>query len=200
MEGMEGLNVVEILKVGLPGLVFLLSLLTYQLIAKGEEQKHLSPSMVGTIRTFMYVNVALAVLTLAASVLGYLMVPRAPDEVFTADARAGGRNMELGTAVVCANAPYNGRYLLVSSDDRSALIQVLAQSVMPCPKPDQIELSEPDLQRLNLRPGSAAGRVQVVVASPGQKFVMDDTNPTVVGAGAPQRPIEVATATVGQAH
>ena len=196
---MEGLNVVEILKVGLPGLVFLLSMLTFQLIAKVARGGHLDRSLVGTIRTFMYVNVALAVLTLAASVLDYLLVPAPTDKVFTAEAHAGSHNMELGTAVVCADAAYNGRYLLVSSEDRSALIQVFARSVMPCPKPDQIELGDMDLRRLKLQPGAAAGTVQVVVAGAGQKFVMDDLNPTVAGTGAPQQPVEVAEAAAGHA-
>lgn len=195
---MAGLNIVEILKLGLPGLVFLLSVLSYQLIAKGARQKHLSPSLVSTIRTFMYVNVVLAALTLAAPALDYLLVPTPAAKVFTVEAHTGSRNMELSTAVVCQNAAYNGRYLLVSTEDRSALIQVFARSVMPCPKPDQIELSDLDLHRLKLQPGAATGRVQVVVAGAGQKFVMDDVNPTVVGAEAPQRPVEVATATVGQ--
>jgi hypothetical protein len=196
---MEGLNVVDILKVGLPGLVFLLSMLTFQLITKVARGGHLDRSLVTTIRTFMYVNVALAVLTLAAPVLDYLLVPAPTDKVFTAEAGAGSHNMELGTAVVCANAAYNGHYLLVSSDDRSALIQVFARSVMPCPKPDQIELSDMDLRRLRLQPGAAAGTVQVVVAGPGQKFVMDDMDPAVAGAGALQPPVEVAEVAAGHA-
>jgi len=194
---MQSLNVVEILKVGLPGLVFLLSLLTFQLIAKVARGGHLDRSLVGTIRTFMYVNVALAVLTLSAPALDYLLVPAPADKVFTAEAHDGSHNMESGTAVVCADATYNGRYLLVSSEDRSALIQVFARSVMPCPKPDQIELSDMDLRRLKLQPGAAGGTVEVVVAGPGQRFVMDDTNRAMTGNGAPQPPVEVAEAAAG---
>jgi len=194
---MKGLDIVGILKVGLPGLVFLLSALSYQLIAKGVQKKQLGDSVVATIRSYMYVNVVLALLTLAASALDHVLAQSPADrginKEFTVEARAGGRNLGSGTAVVCQNAAYNGRYLLVSTQDRSSLIQVFAHSPMPCEKPDQIALSDLDLKRLRWPPGAAAGRVQVVVAAPGQKFVMDDGNP---GVAAGDRSVEVATASV----
>ena len=62
----KGLDVVSVLKVGLPGLVFLLSLFSYRLLAS--EQQNAAPRKVilDSIRKYTYINLTFAVLTLLA--------------------------------------------------------------------------------------------------------------------------------------
>lgn len=67
----QNLNVVEILRVGLSGLCFLLSLLSFWLIQR-EQQRATSPrkGILRSIYTFMFVNLLTATLVAAAGYLG----------------------------------------------------------------------------------------------------------------------------------
>lgn len=49
---MENINVVEILTLGLPGVVFLMSLLTYRLIAKEQDKEHPNSEVIQLITRF----------------------------------------------------------------------------------------------------------------------------------------------------
>src|ERR1700676_968508 len=70
-KALENLNVLEILRVGLAGLCFLLSLLSFWLIQQ-EQQKEGDPrkGILQAIYTFMFVNLVTAALVAAAGYLG----------------------------------------------------------------------------------------------------------------------------------
>jgi len=163
----ENWNIVEILKIGLPGLVFLLAVLSYRLLLKEEDKEHADPGMLSLIKNFMYVNVALAILTLSPPILDYFFFPRS--ELFDVEAKIG-VPLEQGKASVCQNVGYANRYLLVKDKKTQRLIQVFASSLIPCRETKQIILSEKDTSNLGWSVGTNSSKVEVVTALPGFKF------------------------------
>lgn len=168
MISIENLNILEILKIGLPGLVFLLSILSYRLLSKEEEKEHPHIGVLHLIRNFMYINVILAVLTLIPPIIDYYFVPKT--QTFTIEAITN--HLEQGKASVCQGASYAGRNLLIKDNNTKKLIQVVASSFIPCLKNAQIVLSPTDTSSLGLdwSPGTVSSEVEVVTAPPGYKF------------------------------
>ncbi|KAB2887725.1 MAG: hypothetical protein F9K32_18990 [Desulfobulbaceae bacterium] len=170
---MDNLNIVEILKVGLPGLVFLLSMFSYRLLAKEQEKEHPKPAMLNSIKRFMNVNIILAVLTLVSPLADRLwgVEGSAPEtEVFDVEAIAGSDLIEAKKAGVCQNAPYKNRYLLIKDKTTNRLIQVFAGIQIPCKATQQIALSGVDTVALGWNAGTRSGSIEVVPALPGYMF------------------------------
>jgi len=167
---MENLNVIEILKVGLPGLVFLLSVLSFKLLTR--EQLKNSPSliMLKSIKHFMYINIFLAVLTAGAPFIeknyrDLIIVANSSDEDKPLTIPIV-RNDELGTKQVryCLNAHYAERFLLIA-DSNSNLIQARANLPIPCNGKEELQI------------GASIGfdfehEATVYVARSGMKFIM----------------------------
>ncbi len=65
--------IIEILKIGLPGLVFLLSFFAFRLLSREQQKQHPNPSVLATIRYFMLINVAFGLLTLIAPIADHLL-------------------------------------------------------------------------------------------------------------------------------
>lgn len=169
---MENLNIVEILKLGLPGLVFLLSMLSYRLLSKEEEKQHPSHDILSSIKLFMSINVVLAVLTLVSPILDYTFFKESKSsKPFNIEAKIGVASLEQGKAEVCHDAEYKNRYLLVSDKKTEKLVQVFASSLIPCTETKQIRLTEKDTNLLGWNTGTSSSMVEVVAASPGYKFV-----------------------------
>ena len=174
---MEGLNVIEILKLGLPGLVFMLSILSFRLL--GKEQGKPSPNVriLGSIRQFMYINVGLAVLTVAAPLVEKQLNRLGIEELtFSVKVRASNDGLKTGTASVCRDAEYAGRYLLISNLDEGlgALAQVEGKHGHPCNGEQVIFLSQKDSERLKLDfEGDTPLTLIVTAANPGYKFAID---------------------------
>jgi hypothetical protein len=166
------LPIIEILKVGLPGLVFLLSMLSFRLLSKEQDKKTPSTKILSSIKLFMYVNVGLAVLTLASPFVD--SSKRVNDINKVRSLKVGlaeQQNIEAGVAVVCVGAEYQGHYLLVS--DEANLVQVYANVPSPCKELGNLRLSKPDLRKLGwdndtIRTGK---HLDVVVAEMGTQFV-----------------------------
>jgi hypothetical protein len=164
----ENWNVVEILKLGLPGLVFLLSVLSYRLLATEQAKKLPSTHILGSIKNFMYINVLLAVLTLASPIVEHTFFTKA--RVFDIEAKAGGIGILPGEAAVCHNAKYASRYLLIKDSATDKLVQVFAGSLIPCNKNKHIGLNDTDLLNLGWTDINESRLVEVVAALPGYKF------------------------------
>jgi hypothetical protein len=80
-------------------------------------------------------------------------------------------NAQRGMAVVCANSPLTNRYALVRDPDSERLVQVFAQSVMPCQENEQrMTLSNLDAQDLQWSEERRQRAVSVLVAPPGYRF------------------------------
>lgn len=165
---MKDLNIVEILKLGLPGLVFLLSTLSYRLLSKEQEKKHPAPDMLSSIRNFMYINVTLAILTLISPIIDNTFFTKS--HVFDIEARTGILDLEEGKAAVCQNVGYANRYLLIKDKKTQKLIQVFASLLTPCRETTQIVLSARDISTLGWSAGTHSSAVEVVTALPGYKF------------------------------
>lgn len=170
---MDTLNIVEILKIGLPGLVFLLSMFSYRLLAKEQEKEHPKPAMLNSIKRFMNVNIVLAVLTLVSPLVDRLWGVEdsaMETEAFDVEAIAGSDLIEPKKAGVCQNAPYKNRYLLIKDKTTNRLIQVFAGIQIPCKATEQIALSGFDTVALGWNAGTRSGSIEVVPALPGYMF------------------------------
>lgn len=173
---MENINVVDILKLGLSGLVFLLSLLSFYLLTKEQEKNSPGDKMLKSIRHFMYVNIFLAVLTIVAPIVDkHFVGPPYKDmtnlEVFPVMAKVGGENLDKGYAAVCLNVPYSGKHLLITDITTGGIIQVWARPMIPCTSGFHISLTPEDATNLGWTRGKNSSTVVVAPAKDGQMFV-----------------------------
>jgi len=176
---MENLDIIQILKLGLPGLVFLLMLMSFRLISKQQEINKPDPEMHRTIRKFAYINVLLAVLTVSAPILEHFYINvdgnSGDDHVsdtFKINAYKYTGTLSQGEAVVCTNSPYKGRYLLLKDTEinSGAIIQVRSKASEPCINgEEQLRVSEDDAVQLGWE-NKTQGTLLVDVALDGYKF------------------------------
>ena len=169
---MDEINVVEILKLGLPGLAFLLSLLSYHLLTKEQDKASPSERMLKSIRHFMYVNIFLAVLTLTTPVIDKYYGASPDMDILSVAAKADGRNLGKGNAAVCTTMPYANRHLLIKDIATGRAIQVFARSVIPCANGMHISLTPADATELGWPQGEISSTVEVVPAALGQMFIL----------------------------
>ncbi len=177
---MEKWNILEILKLGLPGLVFLLSVLSFRLLSKEQGKARPSPSILKSIKSFMYINVFLAVLTLASPIIDNKLAAKTDfasmetPHSYNLEAKIGSTILETGTVAVCHDADYVNRYLLIQDIKTGRLIQVFSKSMMPCSEQQTeiIALNEADARKLGWSTGVVSADVEVVVALPGYMFTI----------------------------
>jgi hypothetical protein len=176
---MENLNVVEILKIGLPGLVFLLSALSFKLLSQEQAKEHPRTNILNSIKLFMFINVLLAVLTLASPLIDNMLRPKSEiasveprQKSYVMKAKAGAADLNIGIAAVCQDADYINRYLLVQDKETGRLRQVFAKSIIPCHENKFITLSTDDVSKLGWGPETKSGEVHVVVSPPGFMFAI----------------------------
>ncbi len=169
------MDILAILQLGLPGVVFLLSFLVFRLLSKEQEKEKPSPSMLKTIRVSMYINVGLALIVLLASFIK-VNVPKVKlnDSVFHVQAILSGTKLEVGTAAVCSNASYSGRYLLITDKKTMRIIQVEAKGILPCTMEEIIALNNSDALKLGWKSEDPSLKVEVVAAENGQKYILQE--------------------------
>ena len=176
---MDNWNVIEILKIGLPGLVFLLSALSFRLLSREQGKEHPNTHVLSSIKTFMCINVVLAGLTLASPIMDKHLSHETDiaglepgDRSYVMKARTGVTELTLGVAAVCHNATYINRYVLIQDKVTGQLVQVFTKSVIPCTDTELIALSQDDVDQLGWQPGDDSKEVVVVVSEPGYMFAM----------------------------
>lgn len=174
---MSDINVIEILKLGLPGLAFLLSLLSYHLLTKEQSNPQPNGNILVSIRHFMYVNIFLAVLTMAAPIIEKNYLRSTEPDIYNVAAKADGENLGRGNAAVCISTPYSNRHLLIRDTTTGKAIQVYARSVIPCSSGIQISLTPEDAIRLGWAKGKSSSTVEVVPAALGQIFIVPGQTP-----------------------
>lgn len=167
---MENLNIIEILKLGLPGLVFLLSLFSYKLLSREQDKPSPNTNMLRSIKSFMIINVLLSILTLAAPVIDHKFFSK--EKIINIKATAGAIALERGSAAVCYNAEYANRYLLIKDINTGKLIQVFGFKPIPCNAGEEIGLNEEDVNMLGWNSGVNSSSVEVVIAPAGCKFTI----------------------------
>jgi hypothetical protein len=167
---MKSIDFLEILKLGLPGLVFLLSLLSCWLLAREQKRPEVREAVLKTIQKYIYINAAFVVLTVVTP-MAESKIPDSSEE-FTVKATTQAK-FEKGFAVVCKGTPYGERYLLIQNlKSREKLIQVKAKTLMPCGGEPIISISPEDARHLGWDTGVNSGDVAVAAAMLGTKFVM----------------------------
>ncbi len=170
---MENLNVLEILKLGLPGLVFLMSVLTYRLIEKEQKKEKPNSEVIRLIRHYRDTSLVFALLTMFPPVIEkYFLAEKEHYKQIPISASVDNGDLEYGSAKVCNNAPYFGRYLLVTDKTSQAITQVHAKHVLGCEQNQKkIILSQSDAKNLNWKSNNA--EVLLLVANKGQKYIID---------------------------
>jgi hypothetical protein len=166
---MDNLNVVDILKMGLPGLVLLLSVLSYRLLANEQGNSNPREGVLRSIKQFMYLNLVFAMLTVAAPLIEGKFAPKSKE--FTVSA-VSGEALVKGSAAVCSGTDYANRYLLLRDSETGKLIQVFARSVIPCDQNPVIAINAEDAVNLGWSGASKQKDVRVVVALPGYMFTI----------------------------
>ena len=162
--------VVDILKVGFPGLVFLLALFAYKLLSRAGDSSKPNKEVLPLIKNFMYINVTLAVLTMTAPIIDYALSEKS--ETFKVSAVVASSDDKTGMVSVCNNEKYLNRYLLIKDFESQKLIQVFADRIIPCEEDDFIVLSPDDAAHLGWQSTANSKDVVVVTALPGYKFVI----------------------------
>jgi hypothetical protein len=171
---MEGMNVIEILKLGLPGLVFLMSVLTYRLIAQEQKKEQPNTEVIKLIKHFRNTSLVFAVLTMASPVVDYYFfdsTDRKYQQIsITAVVDTGG--LEKGKARVCLNAHYFNHFILITDAKSQKMTQVLADQVSGCTdSSEKIVLSKEDSADIQLKGDQT--KVVLIVANKGQKYVLN---------------------------
>lgn len=164
-------EVIDILKMGLPGLVFLLSMFSYRLLAKEQDKEHPSPAILKTIKQYIYVNVALAILTMASPIIDYKFFGASSTTQYI-QARMDTNQNEAGLVAVCHGVPYTTRFLLIKDVDTDRMVQVFADRVVPCSDKEKILMSNADAQHFGWGENIEETTVEVVSALPGYKFII----------------------------
>jgi hypothetical protein len=170
MGALDNLNILEILKLGLPGIVFILSLLSYRLLSQEQKKKDPSYPILRSIRCYMYVNILLAFLTALGPFIEANYTILSKNNTYSVKAKLGETQLNSGEARVCSKAKYSGRFLLLKDSKTERLIQVEARAIMPCKNDEEIQISEEDVEKLGWTDPSERVLVEVVAAEEGQKF------------------------------
>ncbi len=170
---MQDFSVLEILKLGLPGLVFLLTFLSYTLLSKEQKKPIPSEPMLRTIRFFMNLSLLFALLTLLAPVTEFLFLDRLKIYDIAVRVDDGIVDRDEPVAVVCHDAEYRNRYLLVTDKETFKMFQVVASRILPCQDGEsRLLLSKGAQILLGWTPERSEGQVQIAAAPLGLQFVM----------------------------
>lgn len=167
---MDNFNVIEILKVGLPGLVFLLSVLSFKLLNREQEKNSPSQIMLKSIKHFMYINIFLAVLTAGAPFIDKKY--SSPTQTVNNDIEdvpltvtlVNNSNLDKDEAVYCRRAKYAGRFLLIA-DGGDAIQRLAKYGTLPCNGEDVIQINAQNEWDINNKQTAT-----VYVAYQGMKF------------------------------
>jgi hypothetical protein len=152
---MENLDILQILQTGLPGLVFLLSVLSYRLLSQEQGKEKPNEKLLNSICRFMYINVFLAVLTMSSPILESYLTKLDSDgslvkNSFETEVSSGFDTLKPQTAAVCIASQYAGLYMLLLEKDTQKLMQVQATPIIPCESDNDsnkvIRLSKNDMQ------------------------------------------------------
>lgn len=167
------MNIVEILKVGLPGLVFLLCYMSYRLLSKEQGKNEPNPSMLKSIKAYMLINILLAILTLSAPIIDSRYVTKQKKTFFNVEAKVTGTPLSSGTAAVCCNAEYSGRYILINDKLTSKMVQVYAKGILPCDNSEFIALDMEDAIKLGWSNNNQSSKVELAAAEDGQMYILN---------------------------
>lgn len=173
---MESFSVLEILKLGFPGLIFLLSFMSYMLLSKEKKAPEPNNNILGVIKSFMYTNCILAVLTIVAPIIAPLVETfahstNAEETLFNIRAEVSTLNLEKGKSAICQGTKYKSRYILISDPKTNNATDVFAERTVPCSADLTILINKEDATLLGWRDDAKTGSVNAVVAPLGYKFL-----------------------------
>jgi len=168
---MDNLNIPEILKVGLPGLVFLLSVLSFKLLNSEQQKKAPSQPMLRSIKQFMYINIFLAVLTASGpfvekTYFTTLSKTNAIEDIPLTVTLVSNNKLGKDEAAYCAKAKYGGRFILIS-DGGKATQRFAKYGTLMCDGQDKIQINSPE--KLGFKNDET---VTVFIANEGMKFIV----------------------------
>lgn len=162
-------TVIKILKIGLPGLVFLLSLLSFKLLSQQSKKEDPSPDVLSSIRHYMYLNLILAILTVLSPIIEGKYFNN--DQKFITTAILDDNGLAQGKVAVCTDSKYKNRFFLIRDCSTNKLVQVFSGSPIPCIDGEQeLRINKEDAEKLGWQEGKTQEKVVVSVAREGYKF------------------------------
>lgn len=163
-------DVIKILQLGLPGLVFLLMLMSFRLITRAQKKNKSDPKVLKTIQLFISTNIAITLIVVGASVLDQIYVDEGV--ATTLEIKAVKANMEETHVVaVCTNSSFKNRFMLLKDPNPEAgIIQVESKGTIPCSgEEEELRLSSYLANQLGWK-DKKEGILTVDVAASGYKF------------------------------
>ena len=163
-------DVIKILQLGLPSLVFLLMLMSFRLISHAQKKEKSDPKIIKTIQLFVSTNIAITLIVVAASVLDQLYVSDGVTDTLEVKA-VKSNSEELDVVAVCTNSSIKNRFMLLKDPDPEVgIIQVLSKGTIPCSGEDEeLRLSSHLANKLGWK-DRTEGFLTVDVAANGFKF------------------------------
>jgi len=163
-------DVIKILQLGLPGLVFLLMLMSFKLITRSQNKDKPDPKVLKTIQLFISTNIAITLIVVGASVLDQVYVNEGIAE--TLEIKAVKANMtDTHVVAVCTSSSFKNRFMLLKdSNPEAGIVQVRSKGTIPCTGEDEeLRLSSHLANQLGWQ-DKKEGVLTVDVAANGFKF------------------------------
>ncbi|GAA5646038.1 hypothetical protein [Vibrio proteolyticus] len=159
----KGLDILGVLKQGLIGLIFLLSMMAFRLLSTEQKKDNPNATVLGSISKYMYLNTFLALVVSSSQFFGPL--PSNKEYALTATV-----SDNVNSVVVCSKSHLSNRIVLITNLENQSIIQAQANGVACGDKPEMIWLSKEHAENLGIVNKSA--NVTVLAAQPGQQFTM----------------------------
>lgn len=177
METLNQFDIVEILKAGIAGLIFLLSLFSFKLLHAEQKKDSPNSDILSSIRYYMNINIIFVVVTILSTAVDNLMNTNgdrqsALDTNITFTIRQYD-TLQSRFALVCNDSQFNNRYILLTHmvDGQIKTIEVFAKPGMAsCAGENILALNAVDLGELGLTSISEDLAIAGTVALPGTKF------------------------------
>lgn len=178
METLNQFDVVEILKAGIAGLIFLLSLFSFKLLHAEQKKESPNSDILSSIRYYMKINIVFVVVTILSTAVDNLLKMNgdrqsALDTNITFTIRQYNNTLQSRFALVCNDSQFNNRYILLTHmvDGQIKTIEVFAKPGMAsCAGENILALNAGDLGELGLTSISEDLAISGTVALPGTKF------------------------------
>tara|TARA_Y100001960_G_C14588153_1_gene784233 strand:+ start:188 stop:733 length:546 start_codon:yes stop_codon:yes gene_type:complete len=153
-------SALDIIKQGLIGLIFLLSLMAFRLLNSEQKKEQSDVNIVSSINKYMYLNTFLAILVFISSVNnGDDSEPQKLTAKISTD---------ITSVAVCSESKLVHRFVLLTHQDQQKMVQYKA-SAFPCTEESsQIWLSKDVAMQLGIT--SNGIEITAIAALKGQKF------------------------------
>lgn len=184
VEFVNNINVVEVLKTGTTGFIFLLTLLSFLLLAREQKFHPERIQLLKCIKFFVITNVFISAFTLTTVLISPTTTTTTNEQLYSSvegvEVVTASSITNQGVAAVCMDAKYFNQYLLLRNISNNGIIQVLVKNPLPCASgQEQIVIGNIDAEKLGLEAINNKDNVAISSVSSGFKFVLSQEQTTL---------------------